>query len=116
MLRSSALRDTRLPTGQEPKEAAMRKSLSAGVVAAVAASAFTGVGTGGTSATASYHPKIDPSQFTTKITNPYLPLRTGTTHRYSGVRDGASTRHVMTVTRQTRTVMGVKCVVVTDDV
>ena len=62
----------------------------------------------------SYHPKIDPSQFTNRITNRYLPLVPGTAHRYRGVRDGAPTSHLVTVTRQTRTVMGVRCVVVKD--
>ena len=61
-----------------------------------------------------YHPKIDPSQFTNRITNRYLPLAPGTTHRYRGVRDGAPTSHLVTVTHQTRTVMGVHCVVVKD--
>jgi hypothetical protein len=62
----------------------------------------------------SYHPKIDPSHFTNRITNRYLPLVPGTAHRYRGVRDGAPTSHLVTVTRQTRTVMGVRCVVVKD--
>src|SRR5262249_48281765 len=48
------------------------------------------------------------------VTNRYLPLVPGTAHRYRGLRDGAPTSHVVTVTRQTRTVMGVRCVVVKD--
>jgi hypothetical protein len=90
----------------------MKKALLLAGVAATAAAMLAGAG--GTNAAAGYHPKIDPSKFTTKITNAYMPLPVGTTRRYSGVRDGAPTEHVMTVTRQTRTVMGVKCVVVSD--
>lgn len=68
----------------------------------------------GRSPAGGYHPRIDPATFTTTITNPYLPLRPGTTHRYSGARDGVPTEHVVTVTGTTRVVMGVRCVVVKD--
>ncbi|HZR92299.1 MAG TPA: hypothetical protein VFA44_07830 [Gaiellaceae bacterium] len=88
-------------------------SLVAGLASAAALAASASSATTPADATG-YHPKIDPAKFTTKITNPWMPLPVGTTHRYSGVRDGAPTRHVMTVTRRTRTVMGVRCVVVSD--
>jgi hypothetical protein len=88
-------------------------SLVAGLASAAALAASASSATPPADATG-YHPKIDPAKFTTKITNPWMPLPVGTTHRYSGVRDGAPTRHVMTVTRRTRTVMGVRCVVVSD--
>jgi len=63
---------------------------------------------------AGYNPKVDPSKFSTNITNKYFPLKRGTVHRYQGKRDGKPTLHVMTVTHRTRTVMGVKCVVIED--
>jgi hypothetical protein len=85
-------------------------------IAAVATLASAATGAARPTTAPGYHPKIDPSRFTTKITNPFMPLPVGTTHHYSGVRDGAPTEHVMTVTGQTRTVMGVRCVVVTDNV
>jgi hypothetical protein len=66
--------------------------------------------------TAPYHPKIDPANFSVNITNTYLPLKPGTTHYYKGVRDGVPTKTVVAVTHQTRTIMGVKCVVVMDNV
>ena len=66
------------------------------------------------SATAPYHPKVDPAQFTNHITNPYFSVIPGTVRRYVGVRDGAPTAHTFTVTHQTRIVMGVRCVVVQD--
>jgi hypothetical protein len=57
-----------------------------------------------------YAPHIDPSEFTTTIDNEYLPLKPGTTFLYQG---GAE-RDQMTVTHDTRKVMGVECVVVDD--
>jgi hypothetical protein len=68
------------------------------------------------SSTSGYHPKIDPAKFTDHITNKYLPYLPGTTHRYRGTRDGKPTIHVVTVTHQSRTVLGVRCVVVKDNV
>jgi hypothetical protein len=63
---------------------------------------------------ANYNPHIDPSQFTNHVTNKYFPLKPGRTLIYVGVRDGAPTRHVFAVTHQTRTVLGVKCLVISD--
>jgi hypothetical protein len=57
-----------------------------------------------------YRPEIDPVDFTTAVTNPYLPLVPGTTRTYEGGRE----RVVVTVTASTRTVMGVETVVVRD--
>ena len=54
-----------------------------------------------------YNPKIVPSQFTDKITNPYTPWIPGTTHIFNGVRDGAPTKTRVTVTNQTKKIMGV---------
>lgn len=63
---------------------------------------------------ANYNPHIDPSQFTNVVTNKYFPMRPGRTLIYVGVRDGAPTRHVFTVTHQSKTVLGVKCLVISD--
>jgi hypothetical protein len=57
-----------------------------------------------------YAPHIDPAEFTTTIDNEYLPLKPGTTFVYQG---GAE-RNEMTVTHDTKKVMGVECVVVDD--
>jgi hypothetical protein len=48
------------------------------------------------------------------ITNPWFPLRPGTTYVYTGVRDGQPSRDVVTVTRSTKTIQGVRCTVVHD--
>ncbi len=93
----------------------MRPIRIAIVVAALAAAAVViSAGAAASSRGPGYHPRIDPAQFTTRITNRYMPLVPGRSRRYRGVRDGAPTRHLVTVTRQTRRVMGVRCVVVSD--
>ncbi len=59
-----------------------------------------------------YHPVIDPANFAAAVDNPYFPLVPGTTYKYvekSG-KDTAETE--MTVTHDTRTIMGVRCIIV----
>ena len=61
-----------------------------------------------------YRPRVDPSDFVPGIDHPYLPLVPGTTWRYVE-RQGRRTSEVTTtVTRETRTILGVTCVVVHD--
>jgi hypothetical protein len=55
-----------------------------------------------------YSPHIDPAEFTTKIDNEYFPMKPGTTFLY----EGGTQRGQMSVTNQTKKVMGVECVVV----
>jgi hypothetical protein len=55
-----------------------------------------------------YSPHIDPAHFTTKIDNEYFPMKPGTTFLY----EGGTEHSEMTVTNQTKNVMGVECVVV----
>lgn len=57
-----------------------------------------------------YRPSIDPAGFTTTIDNPFMPLVPGTTFIY----EGAGERVEVTVTSDTRQVMGVETVVVRD--
>ena len=57
-----------------------------------------------------YTPHIDPAEFTTKIDNEYFPLKPGTTFLY----EGGAEHDQMSVTHQTKKVMGVECVVVDD--
>ncbi len=62
--------------------------------------------------TSEYDPEIDPSNFTDEIDNPYFPLEPGTTFVYEG-EDGDTTINVeISVTNQTKEVMGVNTTVV----
>jgi hypothetical protein len=47
-----------------------------------------------------------------EVTNPYFPLKPGTTFVYKGESEGSSTREVMTVTNKTKKIMGVTTTVV----
>jgi hypothetical protein len=64
-----------------------------------------------------YRPDIDASKFQSKVDNPWFPLVPGTRYFYSE-RHGADPviDGVVTVTSETRTVLGVPCVVVHDRV
>src|ERR671916_2146668 len=57
-----------------------------------------------------YAPHINPADFTTTINNKDFPLKPGTTFVY----EGGAQRGEMTVTSNTKKVMGVQCVVVDD--
>jgi predicted small lipoprotein YifL len=61
-----------------------------------------------------YAPKVDPAQFTDTITNRYFPLVPGTVMVYEGKRDGRPLRIELTVTNETKDIMGVRTVVVRD--
>ena len=58
--------------------------------------------------------KINPDNFVDKIDNPFFPLQPGTTFTYQST-DG-SVVDLFTVTGQTKTILGVECVVVQDNV
>jgi hypothetical protein len=58
---------------------------------------------------------IDPGNFGRRIDNPWYPLRPGTTYVYRGVQDGKPSRDVVSVTRKTKKILGVPCVVVQDN-
>jgi hypothetical protein len=48
------------------------------------------------------------------VTNPFFPLKPGTTYTYTGLKDGKPSREVLTVTGRTRTIAGAPCRVVED--
>lgn len=68
-------------------------------------------GSAGTGNDAGYNPQINPADFVTGITNRFMPLKPGMVLTYD--EDGTQTV-VVTVTSQTKVVMGVTCVVVHD--
>jgi hypothetical protein len=61
-----------------------------------------------------YAPTIDPANFVAAIDNPYFPLEPGTTRIYEGQTDKGFEHVEVTVTSDTKQVMGVTCVVVRD--
>lgn len=68
------------------------------------------------SADATYNPQIDEAAFGGPIDNPYMPLTPGTTFVYEGSSDGEPIRNEVVVTHDTKTILGVECVVVIDTV
>lgn len=74
-----------------------------------------GLGSGALAARdTTYHPVIDPSEFSAKVDNPYFPLVPGTTYHFTEKSRFETTTTTLFVTHQTRRVMGVECVVVHD--
>jgi hypothetical protein len=59
---------------------------------------------------AKYQPRIDPSDFQSQITNPYFPLVPGTRYEYLETVFGETFNRETTVTSETKTIMGIKCV------
>ena len=63
---------------------------------------------------ADYHPAIDPAKFKTHVENPYFPLVPGTTYMFSERVGKQVSDNEVTVTSDTRVIMGVTCTVVRD--
>ena len=54
------------------------------------------------------------SDFSARVDNIWFPLEPGSVYVYRGVKDGEASREVLTVTRKTKLIGGVPCVVVAD--
>src|SRR5258705_13204477 len=63
---------------------------------------------------ADYRPTIDPLNFQATVDNPYYPLVPGTTYRFVETVRGERNETEVTVTHETKQVMGVEGVVVRD--
>jgi len=63
-----------------------------------------------------YNPTIDPANFVTTVDHRYFPLAPGTTLLYQGETADGPERNQVVVTRETRQILGVTCVVVKDSV
>lgn len=89
-----------------------------GLALVVALTAVLGGSAGAESRPPWLPPKIDPANFVSRVTNPYLPLKPGTTLIYRGVMKDGTTPQVdnFSVTHRHKTVMGVSCTVVSDTV
>jgi hypothetical protein len=63
-----------------------------------------------------YDPQIDPTNYTSKIDNPYFPLKPGTTYIYEGPTTKGFIHTEFAVTTNTKLIDGVTCVEVHDQV
>ena len=61
-----------------------------------------------------YHVTLHPADFSASVTNPWFPLKPGTTYIYRGTKDKKQLRDIFVVTNQTAVIDGVSCVVVSD--
>jgi hypothetical protein len=84
------------------------------MLAAAAVLLAAGAATSAQSARTTGAPPKPPKTFVARVTNPWFPLRPGTSYRYTGIKDGEPTRDVVTVTRKTKVIQGVHCTVVHD--
>jgi len=57
---------------------------------------------------------LDPANFVAVVDNPYFPLPIGRTLVYEGIKDGQSQIDTVTVTNQTKTILGIAATVVSD--
>ncbi|HEX6655230.1 MAG TPA: hypothetical protein VF153_03360 [Candidatus Limnocylindria bacterium] len=65
---------------------------------------------------AAYAPTIDPANFVEAVDNPYFPLVPGTRWVMQAHGGSAGEMTITLVTHQTKTIMGIKCTVVRDEV
>ena len=62
----------------------------------------------------SYAPVLDPANFVAVIDNPYFPLPVGRTLVYTGIKDGQTQTDTVTVTNQTKVILGITATAVSD--
>jgi hypothetical protein len=87
---------------------------SAGAAIAVAAIAALWASNASAAARTASAPVFDPTNFVAVIDNSYYPLPVGRTLVYSGIKDGQTQRDTVTVTNQTKVILGVTATVVSD--
>ena len=57
---------------------------------------------------------LDPADFVSVVDNPYFPLPIGRTLVYEGIKDGQTQVDTVTVTNQTKVILGIRATVVSD--
>jgi len=91
-----------------------RRTIGVAVALSLAVSVAVG---GSTAAAAKRLPTPKASHFghnSNRVTNPWFPLAPGSVYVYDGQKDGKSARDVMTVTRKTKTIAGIRALPVAD--
>lgn len=91
-----------------------RKLLTGSAGAAIAVAAIVVAANAASGPRAASAPGFDPNNFVAVIDNPYYPLPVGRTLVYSGLKDGQTQRDTVTVTNQTKVILGVTATVVSD--
>jgi len=66
------------------------------------------------SAAQAYNPQVNSADFQTTVDNPWFPLVPGTIFIYREQIGGSKSENVVTVTHDTKVIMGVTCIVVSD--
>src|SRR5213594_2719759 len=61
-----------------------------------------------------YEPVLDPANFVAVVDNPYFPLPVGRTLVYEGVKDGQTQIDTVTITNQTKVILGITATAVSD--
>ena len=100
-------------------------STAATTLAATAALTLVAMGASGATAARScalpvfgpgptYHPQINPRDFSPNVTNPYFPLKPGITLVYTGTKDNKKALNIVLATSRTRVIDGVRTRVVED--
>jgi len=85
--------------------------VSASVVGAVAAAVASASSARPSNAAHAIPPA---SSFSARVDNVWFPLKPGTRYVYTGVKDGIASRDVVTIAHGSKTIEGVRCVVVHD--
>jgi hypothetical protein len=91
------------------------KTIAAAASLALAGATLTGVASSTVAAKGLPAPKA--SHFghkSNRVTNPWFPLARGSVYVYDGQKDGKLARDVMTVTRKTKSIAGIRAAVVND--
>jgi hypothetical protein len=96
--------------------AAILREIEAQIPSLQQLAAGTPAGAEDAAAAAPPEPRFDPSGFAAAVTNPWYPLVPGTTWRYAGTGRSASETNVVTVTGETRMILGIRATVVHDQV
>jgi len=84
------------------------------MASAVTATLMTAGGAGLPDARAATAPVFDPANFVAVVDNPYFPLPAGRTLVYEGIKDGQTQIDTVTVTGETRVILGITATVVRD--
>jgi hypothetical protein len=63
-----------------------------------------------------YRPRLDPADFVARVTNRWFPLEPGTAWRFRGTGENASETNTVTVTHDSKMILGIRATVVHDEV